>query len=100
MHGNLSPAPVVLHFVDETECLLAEDCGKLLLFLNLLFVKDSAELIECILRITAEGRDILRGILPYVDGSRCDGRRCPAARIAFDGHGDVRRKTDGGVLFT
>ena len=38
--------------------------------------------------------------LPYVDGSRCDGRRCPAARIAFDGHGDVRRKTDGGVLFT
>ncbi len=74
MHGNLSPAPVVLHFVDETECLLAEDCGKLLLFLNLLFVKDSAEFVECVLCVTTEGRDILRRILPYVDGSLCNGR--------------------------
>ena len=84
----------------KTVCLLAEYAHELLLFLDLLLVKDSAEFVECILCVTTERRDILRGILPYVDGSRCDGRRCPAARIAFDGHGDVRRKTDGGVLFT
>ena len=100
MNNYLSSASVVLHVVSETECLLAENGGKFLLFLDLLLVKDSAELIECILCVTTQRRDILRGILPYVDGSRCDGRRCPAARIAFDGHGDVRRKTDGGVLFT
>ena len=74
MHGNLSPAPVVLHFVDETECLLTEDRGKLLLLLDLLLVKDSAELIECILCVTTQLRDILRRILPYVDGSLCNGR--------------------------
>ncbi len=99
MHGNLSPAPVVLHFVDETECLLAEDCGKLLLFLNLLFVKDSAELIEGVLCVTTERRDVLRRILPDVDRSLCNGRRCPAARIALDRHGDVRRKTFGVIDF-
>ena len=31
----------------ETECLLTEDRGKFLLFFDLLFVEDSAELIEC-----------------------------------------------------
>ena len=73
----------------ETECLLTEDRGKLLLLLNFLLVKDSAELMECILCVTAERRDILRRILPDVDRSLCNGRRCPAARITFDGHGDV-----------
>ena len=66
----------------ETEFLLTEDRGKLLLLLNLLFVKDPAELVEGILCVTAQRRDILRRILPDVDGSRCNGRRCPAARIA------------------
>ena len=54
-----------------------------------LLVKDSAELIERILCVTAERRDILRRILPDIDAGR-DGRRCPAARVALDGHGDVR----------
>ena len=74
MNDYLSSASVVLHVVSETECLLTEDRGKLLLFLNLLFVKDSAEFVECVLCVTTEGRDILRRILPYVDGSLCNGR--------------------------
>ena len=85
MHGNLSSASVVLHVVGKTECFLTKDRGKFLLLLDLLFVEDSVELIECILCITTERRDILRGILPDVDRSLCNGRRCPAARIAFDG---------------
>ena len=54
-----------------------------------LFVKDPAELIEGILFVTAERRDILRRILPDVNGSLCNGRFCPAARIALDRHGDA-----------
>jgi len=54
-------------------------------------LKDPAELIERVLGVTTERRDVLRRILPYVDGSLCNGRRCPAACIALDGHGDVRR---------
>ena len=73
----------------KTECLLTEDRGKFLLLLDLLLVKDSGELIEGILCVTAERRDILRRILPDIDAGR-DGRRCPAARVALDGHGDVR----------
>ena len=71
MHGNLSSASVVLHVVGETECLLTEDSRKFLLLLDLLLVKDSAELVECILCVTTQRRDVLRRILPDVDGS-CD----------------------------
>ena len=46
MHGNLSSASVVFHVVSETECLLTEDGGKFLPFLDLLFVKDSAEFVQ------------------------------------------------------
>ena len=67
MHGNLSSASVILHVVSETECLLAEDRGKFLLLLNLLFVKDPTELIEGVLGLTAEGREVLCGILADVD---------------------------------
>ena len=74
MNDYLSSASVVLHVVSETECLLTEDRGKFLLLLDLLLVKDSAELVEGILCITAEGRDILRRILPDVDRSLCNGR--------------------------
>ena len=66
--------------------LLAEDRGKFLLLLDLLLVKDSAELIEGVLGVTAECRDVLRGILPDVDGAGRDGRLCRAARIALDRH--------------
>ena len=92
MNDYLSSASVILHVVGKTECLLTEDRGKFLLLLDLLFVEDSAELMECILCVTAERRDILRGTLPYVDGSLCNGRRCPAARVVLNGHGDVRNQ--------
>ena len=65
--------------------------------LDLLLVKDPAELVERVLCVTAQCRDVLRRIFPDVDGSLCNGRRCPAARIAFDGHGDIRCKTFGVV---
>ena len=72
MNDYLSSASVVLHVVGETECLFTENGGKFLPLLDLLFVKDSVELVECILCVTAEGRDILRRILPDVDGSLCN----------------------------
>ena len=50
-------------------------------------LKDPAEFVECVLCATTQSRGILRRILPDVDGSLCNGRRCPAARIALDGHG-------------
>ena len=96
MNGNLSSAAVVLHVVSEPECLLTKDRGKFLLLLDLLLVKDSAELVEGILCVTAQSRDILRGILPDVDGAGGNGRRCPAVRIALEGNGDVRNE---GLLF-
>ena len=87
MHGNLSSASVVLHVVGETECLLTKDRGKFLLLLDLLLVKDSAELIEGILCVTAERRDVLCRILPDVDGSLCDDNfyceKCIGLRILF-----------------
>ena len=98
MYGNLSSASVILHIVGEPECLLTEDGGKFLLLLDLLLVKDPAELVEGIFCITAERRDILRGILPDIDGAGRDGRCCPAARVALDGHGDVRHKAFGGKI--
>ena len=87
MHGNLSSASVVLHVVSETECLLTEDRGKFLLLLDLLLVKDSAELIECILCVTTKRRDVLCRILPDVDGSLCNDNfyceKCIGLRILF-----------------
>ena len=83
MHGNLSSASVVLHVVGETECLLAEDRGKLLLLLDLLLVKDSAELIERVLCVTAQCRDVLRRILPDVNGSLCNDNFCCEKCIAL-----------------
>ena len=85
MNDYLSSASVILHVMSKTECLLTKDRGKLLLLLDLLFVKDPAELIECILCVTTERRDILRRILPDVNGSLCNGRLCPAARVALNG---------------
>ena len=99
MNNYLSSTSVILHVVGETECLLTEDSRKLLLLLDLLLVKDSAKLIERVLCVTAQCRDVLRGILPDVDGAGSNGRRCRAARIALDRHGDIRRKTFGVVDF-
>ena len=71
----------------KTECLLTKDRSKFLLLLDLLLVKDPAELIECILCVTTERRDILRRILPDVDGSLCNDNfyceKCIGLRILF-----------------
>ena len=87
MNDYLSSASVVLHVVGKTECLLTEDRGKFLLLLDLLFVEDSAELMECILCVTAERRDILRGIIADVDGSLCNDNfyceKCIVLRMLF-----------------
>jgi len=87
MNDRLSSTFVVGEIVRETECLLTEDRGKFLLLLDLLFVEDSAELIEGILCVTAEGRDVLRRILPDVDGSLCNDNfyceKCIGLRILF-----------------
>ena len=47
------------------ECLLTEGSRKFLLFFDLIFVKDSAEFIKGVLRVTAQRRDVLRRILSY-----------------------------------
>ena len=87
MNDHLSSASVILHIVGETECLLTKDRGKFLPLLDLLLVKDSAELIEGILCVTAERRDVLCRILPDVDGSLCDDNfyceKCIGLRILF-----------------
>ena len=45
---------------------------KFLLLLDLLFVKKPAELVEGILCVTTQSRDVLLRILPYVDRSLCN----------------------------
>ena len=40
MNGDLTSAAIVLQVVGETECLLTEDCGKLLLLFDVRLVED------------------------------------------------------------
>ena len=60
---------------------------KFLLLLDLLFVKEPAELVEGILCVTTQSRDVLRRILPYVDRSLCNGNfyceKCIVLRMLF-----------------
>ena len=58
----------------ETEGFFAEYVYEFLLFFDTLLVENSAKLVEGVLYVSTEGRDILRRILPYVDGSLCNGR--------------------------
>ena len=85
MRGNLAPAAIVLHVVQETECLLSEYGSKLLPFLDFRLVEDFTEFVERVCRVTAKGRDILRWILADVNGSCRNGRFCCAACISFGG---------------
>ena len=78
MNDRLSSTSVVGEVVRETECFFTEDIYEFLLFLDALLVKDSAELVEGVCSISAEGRDVLCRILADVDGSRCDSRFCRA----------------------
>ncbi|ANR71431.1 hypothetical protein AXF19_10900 [Selenomonas sp. oral taxon 126] len=85
MRGNLAYTAVVLHVMQETECLFTKYGSKLLLFLDFRLVEDFTEFVERVCCVTAEGGDVLRGILTDVDGSRCDGSFCGAVCIAFCG---------------
>ena len=46
MNQNFSSTAIVGEVMRQTECLLTEDSGKFLLFFDLLFVKDSAKLVQ------------------------------------------------------
>ena len=72
---------------NESVTLTGKDIHQLLFLFHIIFVKDSAELIERVLCVTAQCRDVLRRILPDVNGSLCNGRLCPAARVALNGRG-------------
>ena len=94
---DLSAAAVVGEVVREAEGFFTEGGGKLLLLLDLLLVEDFAEFVQCVLRIAAEGREILRGILAHLDRSLCDGGSCRALRLALGRHGEVGGEADGVV---
>ena len=87
MDGDFSAAAVIGEVMGEAEGFFAEGLGKLLLFFDFLLVKDAPEFVQSVVRITIEGRDVLRGILADVDRSRCYGRICRAVRVALGRHG-------------
>ena len=87
MDGDFSAAAVVGEVMGEAEGFFTEGLGKFLLLFNFLLVKDAPKLVQSVVRITIEGRDVLRGILANVDRSRCYGRSCRAVRIALGRHG-------------
>ena len=87
MDGDFSAAAVVGEVMGEAEGFFTEGFGQFLLLFNFLLVKDAPKLVQSVVRITIEGRDVLRGILANVDCSRCNGRSCRAVRIALGRHG-------------
>jgi len=88
VNQDFASTAIVGEIMRETEGFFAEHVYEFLLFLDTLLVKDSAKLIECIRSISAERRDILRGILPDIDGTGRDGRLRCSARISLRGHGE------------
>ena len=97
MDGDFSAATVVREIMRETEGFFAEGGGKLLLLGYGFFVKDSAQFVQRVCRITAESRDVLRGILANLNRSPCDGRSCRAVRIALGRYGEARGEAYGVV---
>ena len=89
MDGDFSAAAVVGEVMGKAEGFFTEGFGKFLLLFNFLLVKDSAQFVQRVCRITAESRDVLRGILANLNRSPCDGRSCRAVRIALGRHGEV-----------
>ena len=93
--GNLPAAAVVGEVMGEAEGFFAEGLGKLLLLFNLLLVKDASKLVQSVVRITIEGRDILCGILTNINRSPCYSRTGRAVRIALGRHGETRGEAYG-----
>ena len=87
MDGDLSAATVVREIMRETEGFFAEGGGKLLLLGYGFFVKDSAQFVQRVCRITAESRDVLRGILANLNRARRNSGFRRAVRIALGRHG-------------
>ena len=92
-----SAAAVVGEVMGEAEGFFTEGFGKFLLLFDFLLVKDAPKLVQSVVRITTEGRDVLRGILANVDCSRCNGRSRRAVRIALGWHGEARGEAYGVV---
>ena len=97
MDGDFSAAAVVGEVMGEAEGFFAEDLGKFLLLFDLLLVKDALKFVQSVVRITTEGRDVLRGILANADCSQCNGRSCRAVRIALGRHGKAGGEAYGVV---
>ena len=97
MDGDFSAAAVVGEVMGEAEGFFTEGFGQFLLLFNFLLVKDASKLVQSVVRITIEGRDVLRGILANVDCSRCNGRSCRAVRIALGRHGKAGGEAYGVV---
>ena len=68
---------------NESVALTGKDIHQLLFLFHIIFVKDSAELIERVLCVTAQCRDVLRRILPDVNGSLCNDNFCCEKCIAL-----------------
>ena len=81
----------------EAEGFFTEGFGKFLLLFDFLLVKDAPKLVQSVVRITAESRDVLRGILANLNRSPCDGRSCRAVRIALGRYGEARGEAYGVV---
>ena len=86
MDGDFPAAAVVGQVMGEAEGFFAEG-GKFLLFFDLLFVKDTSKFIQRVRRIAAESGEILRGIVPQLDGSCGNGRFRRAVCIALGRQG-------------
>ena len=97
MDGDFSAAAVVGEVMGEAEGFFAEGLGKFLLLFNFLLVKDAPKLVQSVVRITTEGRDVLRGILANVDASCGNGRSRRAVRIALGRHGKAGGEAYGVV---
>ena len=80
MDGDFSAAAVIGEVMSKAEGFFTEGFGQFLLLFDLLLVKDASKLVQSVVRITIEGRDVLRGILENLNRSRCNGRSC---RVLF-----------------
>ena len=86
MDGDFPAAAVVGQVMGKAEGFLAEG-GKFLLFFDLLLIEDTSKFIQRVRRIAAQGGDVLRGIVPHINRSRCNGRLRRAVCIALGRQG-------------
>ena len=100
MNGDLASAAVILQVVGETECLLTEDCSKLLLFLDFRLVEDFTEFVQRIARVSIECGEVLVRVFAHVNTARGDGSFGYARCIASRGDGKDGRQPFHVVAFS